>query len=165
MFGSVLRRRLDGVDVMANAPMVSALEATIWCTAFKLCFQFQLAPLYRGTRGETVVWQGGAEWPRRAQGRAVQVDPIRTTLKPPGTNLLTLKCDDRFQLLLSNTTCAGTARARWPRRRPTPAHSVAPKCSRKRSLTVQPWQGPVDITRHVVLFFTNIQRAPRRFTW
>jgi len=31
-----------------NAPMVSALETRIRSTAFKLCFQFQLAPLQRG---------------------------------------------------------------------------------------------------------------------
>ena len=44
-------------------------------------------PLVRGGGG-----QGSG------QGRAVQVDPIKPTLKPPGTNRLKLKCD----ILLSN---------------------------------------------------------------
>jgi hypothetical protein len=46
-------------------------------------------------------------------GRAVQVDPMQSKLKPPGTNGLKLKCDlFCFQLLLSNSTCAATARCR-----------------------------------------------------
>jgi len=31
---------------------------------------------------------------QRGHGRAVQVDPVKPTLKAPGTNLLTLKCDE-----------------------------------------------------------------------
>ena len=46
---------------------------------------------------------------RAERGRAVQVDPIRPTLKAPGTRLLIL---NRFQVLLSNSTCAATARMR-----------------------------------------------------
>jgi hypothetical protein len=61
-----------------KAPMVSTLETIIGKTAFKCSFQCQLAPLHRG---------GGAAARR---GRAVQVDPIKPTLKPPGTMRLTL---------------------------------------------------------------------------
>jgi hypothetical protein len=34
-----------------RAPLVSALESYNMCTAFKHCFQFQLAPLHRGRVG------------------------------------------------------------------------------------------------------------------
>ena len=48
-------------------------------------------------------------------GRAVQDDPTRPKLKPPGTHCLELKCNIElycFQLLFSNSTCAATPRSR-----------------------------------------------------
>ena len=51
----------------------------------------------------------------RAQGGALQVDPIKPKLKPPGTKRLKLNYDEllsiSLQLLLSNSTCAATPRA------------------------------------------------------
>jgi hypothetical protein len=64
-----------------------ALETKIRCCAFKFCFQFRLAPLQHGV-------PRGAH-PRDAAvrlGRAVPVDPIKPTLKAPGTKRLKLKC-------------------------------------------------------------------------
>jgi len=49
------------------------------------CFQFQLAPLHQGL-------------PAGVRGRAVQVDPIKPTLKAPGIERLKLK----YEELLSN---------------------------------------------------------------
>jgi hypothetical protein len=71
---------------------------TAWCqrlklkygdTGFKLCFQFQLAPLHRG---DILVHHepGGVRADVRPQGRAVQVDPIKPTLKAPGAMRLKL---------------------------------------------------------------------------
>ena len=51
-------------------------------------------------------------WGRR--GRAVQVDPIKPTLKAPGTKRLRLKYDVPLSNLLSNLTCAATARSSTP---------------------------------------------------
>ena len=45
------------------------------------------------------------------QGKAVQVDPIKPTLKAPGIKLLNRNMTNRFQILLSNSTCAATARS------------------------------------------------------
>ena len=53
--------------------------------------KFQLAPLHHG------VVAAAAEGPRddpRAPGEAVQLAPIKPTLKPPGTERLKPKCDD-----------------------------------------------------------------------
>ena len=35
-------------------------------------------------------------------GRAVQVDPIKLNLKPPGSELLRLKCDDALSIVAFN---------------------------------------------------------------
>ena len=43
-------------------------------------------------------------------GRAAQVNPIKPTLKAPGTKRFNLKYDC-FQMLLSNSSCAATTRA------------------------------------------------------
>jgi len=51
------------------------------------------------------------------QGRTVQVDPIKPTMKAPGTKHLKLKGDKRFQTLLSNSTCAATSRGSGTGRR------------------------------------------------
>ena len=45
-----------------------------------------------------------------AHGRAVQVDPIKPMLKPPGTKRLKYNMLDRLQTLLSSSTCAATSR-------------------------------------------------------
>jgi hypothetical protein len=56
--------------------------------ADNLCFQFQLAPLFRGADRRCRCRRR-----RRRRGRVVQVDPIKPTLKPPGTERLKLNCD------------------------------------------------------------------------
>jgi len=69
--------------------MVSALETIMWTTAFKCCFQIQLAPLHHGPR----LLAGAAAGSGRGGGRergggglrphgvAVQVDPIKTRVE------------------------------------------------------------------------------------
>jgi hypothetical protein len=48
-----------------------------------------------------------------APGRAVQVGPIKPTLKAPGTERLKRKRDKNcFQILPSNSSCADTTRRR-----------------------------------------------------
>jgi hypothetical protein len=58
----------------------------------KFAFKFQLAAPHHGG----VRFQQEAV---RFHGRAVQIDPIKPTLKPPGTKRLKLKCD----ILLSSS--------------------------------------------------------------
>jgi hypothetical protein len=58
-----------------KACLFSALASKMWWTAFKLCFQFQRAPLQRGGCG------GGGGGGGVAQGRAVQVDSIKTRVE------------------------------------------------------------------------------------
>jgi len=118
------RCMLTASSAVLKAPIFSALE-TITCeSAFKLCLQSQLAQLQRGRRdcsrgtrpgdagsraglraeragrgaGEAAV-PAPARVRRRAPGRAVQVDPIKPTLRAPGTQHLKPKCDK----LLSNS--------------------------------------------------------------
>ena len=91
--------RLTVSKLVLKAPLVSALEAEISQTAFKLRFHFQVAPLHRGGVGRR---EGQRGRQRRhedlgghgVQGRAVHVDPTKPTLKPPGTKRLKLKYDD-----------------------------------------------------------------------
>jgi len=40
--------------------------------------------------------------------RRCRLTPLKSKLKPPGTNRLKLMCDVVFQLLLPNSTCAAT---------------------------------------------------------
>jgi len=55
-------------------------------TLVQFCFQIQLAPLHRGVhlQDDRVRHRAGGER-ARLPGRAVQVDPIKPTLKAPGT--------------------------------------------------------------------------------
>ena len=73
-------------------------------SAFKLCFQFQVAPLQRGAPV-----RGGRARQRHRQppaaagravrrGRAVQVDPIKPMLKAPEFQGLKLKCDETLSM-------------------------------------------------------------------
>jgi len=54
-------------------------------TAFKLCFQFQLAPVHAGMKVnfQTHMAPVIATAVNAALGRAVQVDPIKPTMKAP----------------------------------------------------------------------------------
>jgi len=45
-FAMAGRCRLTVSEPVLKAPMVSALETKIRCSAFKFCFQFQLVPLH-----------------------------------------------------------------------------------------------------------------------
>jgi len=62
--------------------MISALETEISQTAFIVCFQLQLAPIQ----------QGQQEVEGAVQGEAVQVEPMKSKLKGPGTKRSKLKC-------------------------------------------------------------------------
>jgi hypothetical protein len=103
------RCRLTVSKPALKAPVVAALGATISRTAFKLCFQNQVAPVQQGARQRRGVGAVGgglghlrgthhvpalrphAPGGRRQPGRAVQVDPIKPTLKSPGTERLKVK--------------------------------------------------------------------------
>jgi len=65
------------------------------------------------------VRQGQVRWHAAAggQGRVVQVDPIKPTLKAPGNEHSKLKHDELLSFLLSNSSCGGTPRPRGCRRR------------------------------------------------
>ena len=59
----------------------------------QFCFQFQLAPLHHGAAADDRRG-GGAGALRPHHGSAVQVDPIKPKLKPPGTKRFKLKYDE-----------------------------------------------------------------------
>jgi hypothetical protein len=63
---------------------------TLLSILLQLRFQFPLAPLERGIRRDLAAGRG-----RRvgAPGKAVQVEPMKSKLKPPGTKRLKLNCD------------------------------------------------------------------------
>ena len=81
--------QLDPIKLALKAPGTKRLRLIHNWTALKVCFQFKLAPLQLGARGGA-----GAV----LRGRAVQVDPMKPKLKPPGTKRLKLEYDG----LLSN---------------------------------------------------------------
>jgi hypothetical protein len=56
-------------------------------------------------RVAALAWQSAS-----SPGKAVQVDPMKRVLKAPGTNSRNQIKMNRFQCLLSNTTCAATTR-------------------------------------------------------
>jgi hypothetical protein len=73
----------------------------MWRTAFKICFQIQVAPLHIGNLDEAARREGEAgEEAEGSNGRAVQVDFIKPASKATGMKpkLLKLRCDE----LLSN---------------------------------------------------------------
>ena len=75
-------------------------------TAFKFCFQIQLAPLHLGAarpEPEPALRLGRSDLLLRQgrHGRAVQVDPINPTLKAPGNKRLKVNFDEP----LSNFAC------------------------------------------------------------
>jgi len=78
------RCRLTVSTPMLKAPMVSAFEATYDKPLSISAFSYQLEPLHSGGRGPEGSVSG--------HGRALQVDPIKPTLKPPGAEHLKLKC-------------------------------------------------------------------------
>jgi len=88
------RCRLTLSNPVLKAPISKHLRLREICwTAFKFCFQIQLAPLHQGG---TAVPAGRGRARRlhpRQTGRAVQVDPIRPVLKAPETVLFKLRCD------------------------------------------------------------------------
>ena len=79
---------------------------------------------------------------RRAerQGMAVQVYPVKLMFKAPGSILLKPRHIDRFQTLLSSSTCAATSRLA-PSRCPPPP-------------TLRCWQGPT-----LVHFSAQLKRS------
>jgi hypothetical protein len=94
---TVGRCRLTVSKPELKAPTVTALEIVIPEIAFNVCFQFRLAPLHHGGRGFRR-WQifgcgGGGHL-----GRAVQVEPMKSMLKAPGTKRFKLQNEK----LLSN---------------------------------------------------------------
>ena len=83
------RCRLTVSNPVLKAPTVSALEIQRDGLLSTVCFQIKLVPLQQGR---------DQHHPQAAVGRAVQVDPIKPILKPPGTKRLKLEYDG----LLSN---------------------------------------------------------------
>jgi len=80
-----------------------------------------------------VCWHKRGKWAAECNGiylgRAVQVDPIKPKLKTPGTNLLTLNCDEplstfAFKFNLRRYTLGTTPRRRLRRRRTTPTRRM-----------------------------------------
>jgi hypothetical protein len=67
------RCRLTASKPELKASLVSALETKMWWTAFKLCFQFQRAPLHQGPHQ--------VHRQQRRRGGAVQVDSIKTRVE------------------------------------------------------------------------------------
>jgi hypothetical protein len=101
--GGVSEDKGRAVQVDPMKPMLKPLRSKhlklkcdIMLSTF--CFQIQLALLH----------QGGDGGVGREPGRAMQVDPMKPTLKPPGIKRLKLKCDELVQTLL--LTCAATIR-------------------------------------------------------
>jgi hypothetical protein len=81
-----------------KARLVSALETKMWWTAFKPCFQFQLAPLQHGG-----VLLEELRQPR--QGGALQLATIKTRVESaPGVcnQRVKLKCDEPLSNLAFN---------------------------------------------------------------
>jgi len=79
---------------------LSALKPKYDEPPLNFAFQIQVAPLHRG--GSGVAPPGGRDLPAAGAapaprddltGRAVQVNPIKPRLKPPGDERLKLKCD------------------------------------------------------------------------
>jgi hypothetical protein len=68
-------------------PRTKRLKLKCDQTAFKFCFQFELAPLHPGGVSAAAHSGGGQ------LGRTVQVDPMKPTLKAPVSMLLKLRYD------------------------------------------------------------------------
>jgi hypothetical protein len=82
----------DPIKPMVKAPRTKRLKPeydSLPSILPQFCLQFQLAPLRSGRRG---VQRAVRSLPPR--GGAVQVDPIRPTLKEPGTKRLNLNCGE-----------------------------------------------------------------------
>jgi len=77
------------INPTLKPPGTKRLKLNCGYTGFNFCFQIQLAPLQHGADTDHVC----APLDAGRHGRAVQVDPIKLTLKVPGTKRLKLKCD------------------------------------------------------------------------
>jgi hypothetical protein len=87
--------KLKGLDARVQPAWFQRLKLKFEKTSFEFCFQCQLAALRHGGRAQ----HQSRDRVAGIHGRAVQVDPIKPTLKAPGTMPLTLKYD----ILLSNS--------------------------------------------------------------
>ena len=86
--------KADSVKPTLKAPGSMLLKVRYGWTGFKRCFQFRLAPLHPARGAEHPDRVGaGADGVGRDGGRAVQADPIKPKLTPPGTKRLTLNSD------------------------------------------------------------------------
>ena len=77
----------------------------------KFCLKFEAAALREGGARAAVHTGEQAGRPAASHGRAMQVEPIKPTLKAPGIKLLKLKCDrplSKFALKF-NLRCYSTA--------------------------------------------------------
>jgi len=82
------RCRLPVSQPELKAYLVSVLETKMWCTAFKLCFQFQLAQLHRGFHRDCNQLLRVRR--RMRLGRRPEVRQCRLTLSNPSSNRLGL---------------------------------------------------------------------------
>jgi hypothetical protein len=81
---------VDPIKPMSKAPGIKRFEAEIQQSAFKFCFQILLALLQLGARDPHPRIRRPAPGAAAHLGMPVQLDPIKPTLKPPGTKRLNL---------------------------------------------------------------------------
>jgi len=104
-------------------------------------------------------------------GKAVQVDPMKPTLKPPGTKRSKLRCDKllstsafKFKLrrysveVLCNPECdngaCGRRQALFKAKVASPAYIASQAAVR-----------PAPAPHYLFYLLFNVHRSPRRFTW
>ena len=109
-----------------------------WLQRSNLKYDKQLSSLALNISSCGTTAGAGADHRRGARralafhGRAVQVPPIKSTLKAPGTKRLELKYDEPLSNLLSNSACAATSWRRW---RSATRRTLRSGCSRRTSPT------------------------------
>ena len=104
--------QVDPIKPMLKASTTKRLKLQIYEPLLDFSFNFNMSRYNEVNDPD----HDGAAPP----GEAVQVDPIKPTLKAPGMTRLKLSYGERIQVLLSNSTCA--AAARIPRVLPEDVH-------------------------------------------
>jgi hypothetical protein len=132
-------------------------------SAFKLCFQIQVAPQNDGG-GVAARARGGT-----GPGRAVQVDPMKPKLKPPGTPR-TRRLKLIFEVLLSTSafkflaplqpgTPAGQSRRRRVRARLGRAVEVDPMKPKSKPPGTKRFKLKIDILLSTLAFKFKLRRC------
>ena len=95
--------QVDPIKSTLKAPGTKRLKLQYGETGFNFWFQFQLAPLQHGERGDAGRHCGAdGHSAVRRHGWAVQVDAMKPTLKAPGAERLKLGCDDLLSTFAFN---------------------------------------------------------------